>query len=94
MNSQGVLEVNFNLDTPVEETYKKLGTWMRFNGVSIREETPPTYIQCYWKGNIVGSDGNSLPLRPTDSLEPRIPFRYNLINDPLEKDITINIRPF
>ena len=87
-----ILEVPISLKLPVNEAYSEIKIWLQFNDVSIKQESPPNNLVTYWKGNIVGSYGESFGYRPDmyiNQFEPKVPFDYDLANDPFYKEIKV-----
>lgn len=93
MSIQELLEADFVSTISSEEIFKKIKVWLKFERVTIIEEKAPYHIRAIWKGNVIGSDGYS-------GLGGGGPFLANaltpnfLVNDPYEKDITVNIRDY
>ena len=90
MSFQELLETDFVSKTSSDEIFKKIKVWLKFEGATIQEERAPHYIRANWKGNIIGSDGYT-----TSGAGPILANALTtnfLINDPYEKDITVNIR--
>jgi len=78
-----------------DQVFKDILIWLKFNGVSVVEEEELRHIKGHWKGNIVGSDGERTGREETetyiDQTEAKVPFTYDLINDPFPKNIEVNI---
>jgi len=92
MLQREILEAQISLDLPVNEAYSEIKIWLQFNDVSIKQENPPNNLVAYWKGNIVVSDGESLGYRLDtyiNQFEPKVPFDYDLVNDPFDKEIKV-----
>jgi hypothetical protein len=91
----GVLRDRINSPSSTDQVFKDILIWLKFNGVSVIEEEEPRFIKGHWKGNIVGSDGERTGREETetyiDQMEAKVPFTYDLINDPFPKNIEVNI---
>ena len=68
----------------VEEVYKTINVWLRFNGTSVIKENPPTDLEAYYNAEVL-----QYSTGPTDSLPKNIQVRISGFDENIHVNIVI-----
>ncbi|MCW4011591.1 MAG: hypothetical protein NWF07_01225 [Candidatus Bathyarchaeota archaeon] len=68
----------------VEEVYDTINVWLRFNGLSVTKENPPTDLEAYYNAEVL-----QYSTGPTDSLPKNIQIRISGFDENIHVNITI-----